>query len=353
VRRRRPKALAVALRRGWVVLAAVAAVTALAVAIDRARTGRTVAQTVVVVPSGAGAKGPGNATESIKLAQTYVEAIPLDGGVLSYVARTIGQPIPDVADAITVVGNPTTSVLLLRYTDSNHDRALAAASALLGAVVGARPHAHSVAPHSLATVRAPSVLSESAGRSSTAIPIGVILGLCLGLVLIVAWERSDPRIDGPRELAHAAGTPATALGDVAPGNIDALLERWRRLAGDEQGPHVVGLVAGTRRTERLVGPAANELVALSETNGHALRLATAPPPATGGERGLVVRTGGRPGGPAAGEAVASDASVVVVVVEPGARVTELRSTLAVLDEFGAPPRWALLARRGGAPPERA
>ncbi|HEY6781516.1 MAG TPA: hypothetical protein VI111_11205 [Thermoleophilaceae bacterium] len=346
MKRPESKLVAVAIRRGWIVVVAIAAVTAVAVAINGSRPGKTVAQAVAIVPAGATGESPGNATQATQLAQTYIEAIPLDGAVVDFIAHQIDRPAAEVDDHIEVVGNPETSVLRLRYEDSSRVRALVAASALLQAVTGRQPLASSVAPQSLNVVHRPSVLSETAGSSSAAIPIGVILGLCLGLILMLAWERSDPRIDGPEELAAAAGTPATSLGDVAPGNIDALLERWRKLAGDGPGPHVVGLLAGTPHTEELVRPAATELAGLSASNGHVLRLATAQQPPSDGDEGLVVVTGGMPGGPAAGESVAADAAVVVVAVERGARVAELRGTLAVLDQFGAPPVWALLAQRG-------
>jgi hypothetical protein len=339
------KLLLVALRRGWVVVAAAAAVTALAVAVGSARPGSTLAQAVAVVPAGATDESPGNATQATQLAQTYVQAIPLDGAVLAAIARTVERTSSDVAGRVAVVGDPKTSVLLLRYEDTDRARALAGTNALLTAVTGDALNARSVAPDSLTLVRGPRVLRETtAARDSTTIPLGAILGLALGLVLLVAWERSDPRIDGAGELANAAGTPATALGDVAPGNIDALLERWRRLAGDGSGPHVVALLAGTRRAERLVSSAAYELATISASNGQLLRLGTAPH-GPGGERGLVVVTGGTPGGPAAGEAVAADAAVVVVTVPRGARATELRESLDVLGQFGARPTWALLVRR--------
>lgn len=345
MRRPESKLLSVALRRGWVVLAAVAAVTAVAVAVGSARPGSTLAQAVGVVPAGATDESPGNATQATQLAQTYVQAIPLDGAVLSAVGRAVGRSSSEVAARVTVVGDPETSVLLLRYEDSDRARALVGTNALLQAVTGDAPNARSVAPQSLVLVRGPRVLREtSAASDRTTVPVGVLLGLVLGLVLIVAWERSDPRIDSAGELANAAGTPATALGDVAPGNIDALLERWRRLAGDGAGPHVVALLAGTRRAEPLVASAAHGLASLSASNGQLLRLGTAPP-VPGSERGLVVVTGGAPGSPAAGEAVAADAAVVVVTVPRGARATELRESLHVLDQFGARPTWALLVRR--------
>jgi hypothetical protein len=345
MRRPESKLLSIALRRGWVLLAAVAAVTALAVAVGQARPGSVLAQAVAIVPAGATATTPGNATQATQLAQTYVQAIPLDGAVLGAIARRVGRSSADVGGRVAVVGSPDTSVLLLRYEDTDRARALAGTSTLSAAVAGAAPTARSVAPQSLVLVRGPRVLRESsAAGDTTSIPIGVILGLVLGLVLIVAWERSDPRIDAAGELANAAGAPATALGDVAPCNIDALLERWRRLAGDGASPHVVALLAGTRRAEKLVLPAATELVGLSAHNGQRLQLATdAPSPA--GERGLVVVTGGTPGGPSAGEAVAAGAAVVVVAVPRGARATELRESLEVLDQFGAQPTWALLVRR--------
>jgi capsular polysaccharide biosynthesis protein len=347
MRRPRSKFLAIALRHGWIVILAIAAVTALATVINGSRPGKTETEAVAVVPSGASDEGPGDATQATQLAQTYVEAIPVDGAVIKYIATRIDRTTDEVADKITVVGNPETSVLRLRYEDSETGRALAADEALLHSVTGRHPEARSVAPRSLNVVREPQVLRESAGGSSATIPIGVILGLCLGLVLVVAWERSDPRIDGPDELAHAAGTPATALDDVAPGNIDALLERWRRLAGDGAGPHVVGMVAGTEDTEELVRPAATELARLSAASGQLLRVGSSRPQ-NGSEQGLVIVTGGVPGGPSAGEAVAADASVVVLTVERGARESELLGTLAVLDQFGARPAWAVLARRQGA-----
>jgi capsular polysaccharide biosynthesis protein len=346
VRRSNSKLLAVALRRGWVVVIAIAAVTALATAINGARQGETVSEAVAIVPAGAGAEGPGNATQATQLAQTYVEAIPEDGAVLGYIAEQIGRSSDEVADNFTVVGNPSTSVLRLRYKDPNRERSLSAAQAALTSVTGRRPRGESVAPRSLNVVHQPRVVSETAPNSSAAIPIGIILGLGLGIVLVVGWERSDPRIDVAGELADAAGTPATALGDVAPGNIDALLERWRRLPGNGAGPQVVGLVAGTERTEAYVRPAANELARLSAAGGQLLRVGTASRPA-GVADGLVIVTGGVPGGPSAGEAVAADASIVVVAVERGARVSELSGSLAVLTQFGAAPAWALFVRPGG------
>jgi hypothetical protein len=348
VRRSDSKLLAVALRRGWVVVVSIVAVTAIAVSIDDSRPGSTVAQAVAIVPAGAGADDPGDAVQATRLAQTYVEAIPLDGAVIEAISAAIDRPTGTVADSIAVVGNTETSVLRLRYADPSRVRALAATSALLDSVTGRAPAARSVAPRSLDVVREPQVLRESSGGSSAAIPIGVILGLCLGLVLLVAWERSDARIDGPEELASAARTPATALDDVAPGNIDALLERWRRLAGNGTGPHVVGLLAGTEQSEALVRPAANELASLSAANGHMLRLASAAPSSDVSDQGLIVVTGGMPGGPSAGEAVAADAAVVVVAVERGARASELAGTLAVLDQFGVRPAWALLTPRSSA-----
>jgi hypothetical protein len=349
VKRSNSKMLAVALRRGWIVLVTIAAVTGIVLAVDEARTGEATAEAVAVVPAGAGDASPGNATQATQLAQTYVEAIPLDTAVREHVAEQVERPLEEVDDAIAVLGNPDTSVLRLRYRDSSRERALAAAAALLEAVVGNPPVAQGVAAGSLVALSDPAVVRETGGgERSTAIPVGIILGLLLGLVLLVAWERSDPRIDGPQELAAAAGTPTTALDDVAPGNIGALLERWRRLAGYGSGPHVIGLLAATSSAERLVGPAAAALARLSEGDGRPLRVSATPPPPDSGEPGLVLVTGGRPGGPSAGEALAHGAAVVVLTVERGARATELQRAIDVLEQFGGRPAWALLVRRGGA-----
>ena len=51
---------------------------------------------------------------------------------------------------------------------------------------------------------------------------------------------------------------------------------------------------------------------------------------------------GAPGGPSAGEGVALEADLAVIIARRGSRATDIRETVSILEQFGSPPRWALL-----------
>ena len=63
------------------------------------------------------------------------------------------------------------------------------------------------------------------GTKSVAL-LGVILGSVLGVVLLLAWERSDPRIDDLETLGSEVDCPTTSLEHASDETTAALLDRW-------------------------------------------------------------------------------------------------------------------------------
>jgi hypothetical protein len=176
-----------------------------------------------------------------------------------------------------------------------------------------------------------------------------VLGLILGLVLLVAWERSDPHVSDARSLSSQFGCPATPADRLSPDAAHALLERWASLTDRVPArvamlPADAGSVAPADEVARLLaqsGEGVRYLDARSGAipqalgNGHlgddsdSVVLVHAAPPAQGGE------------------AVALSCDLTVVVVRSGARSAEIRHMAEELANFGVVPAWALLTPRSG------
>jgi capsular polysaccharide biosynthesis protein len=371
---RRPQRLHVGrilLRRGGIVLLAVALVPLAAYFVASGLHRSYTAEALVVVPSGAGPHGPGNAQEADKLAVTYAAVIPEDDRVLDRIARTAGVGTSLVKRELKVVTDEGTSLIRLRFTDDRRDVAVAGARAAAQAVTAQRLVTPSIAPGSIALVRFPTVPDQSS-RPATTVPIGIVLGLILGLILLVAWERADARTDDVASLEAETGCPAMRLGDLSTGSMTALLQRWDALAGRSE-PRIA-LVAAAAHAESATVAAAHRLHAAAEMEGMPIAIEDRRAGAADGERppsrsngsgdpdaayGGVAKPGDRttlviggvPGSNVAGEAVALDADFVVLVASPGTRAVDIRAAVAVLEQFGVSPGWALLAdrpRTGGA-----
>ena len=71
----------------------------------------------------------------------------------------------------------------------------------------------------------------------------MIVGVALGLLLIVAWERADPRIDRPEDLSQEVGSPTSPVSEISESGANALIARWKALA--EHGPSRIALVPVT------------------------------------------------------------------------------------------------------------
>jgi capsular polysaccharide biosynthesis protein len=368
---RRPHRLHVGrilVRRGGIVLLAVALVPLSAYLFASGSHHSYIAEAIVVVPSGAGPHDPGNAQEAETLAVTYAAVIPQDDRILNRIARRLRVQRSLVKRELTAVTDQTTSLIHLRFTDDRRNVAVAGARAAAEAVTARVRVTPGIAPRSIALVRFPTTAAASS-RPATTVPIGIVLGLVLGLTLLVAWERTDTRTDDVESLEAETGCPSMRLGDLSTGSIIALLQRWEALA-ERPAPRVALVAAAANAesaavatAERLRDAARMERIAIAIEDRRAGENrrdgggdnARKPPHSnelgkpTPGQSGAADRTtlvvGGAPGSDAAGDAAVLDADFVVLVASPGTRASDIRNTVAVLEQFGVPPGWALLSER--------
>jgi hypothetical protein len=312
-------------RRGWIVPICVIVVVAAAVAVASSRASGYRAEAVLAVPTNGG-PADRTATPPGTLATTYAALIPQDDGVAVAVARATGLSLEAVHQHISAVQVGATSVVDVTFADSIEHRAIAGATALVASIVGPNRTALSVPRGGLALARAPEAATvESRHVPGGPIPIGIVLGLCLGIAALIAWDRHDPRADDARTLEAELAVPVTRL-DGRHANeaaLRAVVERWRSL-GEGQRPIVVALVAATPRVSAVTAKVAKRLESISA-----------------GE--CVFVCAGWPGGPYGGELVAIEADFVVLVALPGDRLIEIRRAMRSLEQLGAQPRWGVLA----------
>jgi len=334
-----------------VVTTALATLTAFAVS-DAQPVSHT-AEATLIVQSGATRNDPGNANEAATLAVTYSRLIPHDTRIIRYLAGVLGQPSLQVQQRITAVTDPETSLLRVRYSDAEPRRAVLAARELAYAVAGVRRVTPAIAPGSVVLVAYPTVAAPSSSGPSGAVPVGALLGLILGGVLAVAWDRADARVDDRGALRDLAGCPVSLIDGRVRGVVVALLQHWRATAPDGQAIRVA-LVPTTPRLERLLWDLAQYFAETAASLGKPLGVEIGVPhePWVGGPDVTLV-LGGVPGDEDAGEAVALACNLTVLVVPAGVRQRELLAALAALEHHGVWAAWALLVPQRGATPRRA
>jgi capsular polysaccharide biosynthesis protein len=313
-------------------------------------TGRFQAQVVLLVPPAGGPSEGINPDDADHLATTYAGVIPADNTLLSDVARATGQSSSQVGQNLSVVNEQNTSILQISFKAATPAAAAKGARTAATLVSGASPVAAGIVPSSIAVVSQPQTPALAAKHSSKAIVIGAALGLLLGLVLLVAWERSDPRIRDTRELSSQVGCPATPVDRLSPNAAHALVERWASLT-DHVPARVAVLPADpsvATQTEAAIG-------VLREGAGRLVRYVDArsgmlPEDVDGGNgdgsTGVVLVHAAAPGGESAGEAIALGCDLTVVAVPAGARAAEIRELGEELTHFGIVPVWALLTSSG-------
>jgi capsular polysaccharide biosynthesis protein len=319
---------------------------------------RYVSDVVLIVPASGGGPTEGiNPDDADHLAQTYAGIIPTDDRLLAAVGKKIGEPASTVGQNLSVVNEQNTSLLQITFKAAQPDQAAKGARAAAGLLSGVSPVAAGIVPSSLATVTLPKNPGPVAKSKGSAIVIGAALGLVLGIVLLIAWERSDPRVGDARELSSQIGCPATPVDRLSPNAAYALLERWASLTD-----HVPARVAVLPASAAVQGQAEAVVGELRAAGGRMVkyidaRAGIAPEDLTNGyaesETGVVLVQAGAPGGESSGEATALGCDLTVVVVPIGARAADIRQLGEELTSFGIVPVWALLtsgARRAAAQP---
>jgi capsular polysaccharide biosynthesis protein len=326
-------------RRWWVVVLCVLVASAAAYGAGKLRTRSYEAKAVLVVPAG---PGPGKADEASRLATTYAALIPQDQRLLRYVGARFGLTAKQAGQHVTATTDTTTALVFVQYRATSPDLARRGALVIAGALTGPHPVSPNIAPHSLSLVHLPTHATPSQGIM-TIVTLGTILGLFVGIILLVALERADPRIDDEHILSEHAGCPVTLVSNLSNEAAAAVVERWRQLSQAARHPRAAAARA------RRVGdrsPRPRPTIALVPISSHAesalpalaqfldgfahperIHLLTCPPV--------------RDANGAAATSLA-EAQEVVLVARRGEAVSDLTATLQTLLAFGAAPMWALL-----------
>ena len=351
-------------RRGPVVVLALVIGLAASLGIARLSAVKYESTALIVV---VGSPSTANGAES--LAATYAGFIPQDENVQHALANAIGITNPTLYSSVgkrlvaTVVTN--SAIVSLSFTAPTPNQAQAGLHTLVsdltlgvpqwkspsqsnagcsiayvGTVAQTRPPNTSLAraaeveyycPLSQAIPLAPAqgdvVLVKDAGPGVRSTPgstktgaLGGVLGLLLGLVAAVAWERSDRRTDDLDDLRAEVECPAWE-GALTPAIAVSILGHWRRNLPDAQIQ--VGLVKVGRcdhyalaHLQRTIQQAArNQAVAFRNID-------------LGGQSVL--------------EGLDTKTPIVVLCVGQGTAVSKLRDTVRRLVELGHPPEWAFL-----------
>lgn len=314
------------------------------------------ASAVLSTPAGAG-PAQVSADEANKLAASYAGLIAEDNAVLSALTKATGRTMSQVKSDLTAVNDQNTSIVRLTYKDSSARRAALAARTAAYAVSGSNPQAKGILRSSLEVVSLPRTPAASSPtkNANTAVPIGAAIGLALGLVLLIAWERSDPHITRPRELSGQLGCPATPLDRLSPDAARALLERWTTLT--DHSPARVAIVPASPRMEGAAEDAVDLLLSVGgervayDHDRHGSGNGAGQMNGQGRHSVLLVQTAA-PGDTGGGEAVALESDLTVLVIPKGMKAADLAVLDDRLGDFGVDPAWALLAgRRRVAMPE--
>jgi len=262
-------------------------------------------------------------------------------------STTLGTSVSEVQDRLSVFNSPGTALLVIDYEASSADDAIAGATTALYGIAGAHPVTPNIIPLSLGAVQAPTTASASRGVT-VYVAIGVIVGIALGLLLIVAWERVDPRIDRPEDLSQEIGSPTSPVSEISESGAHALLVRWKALA--EPGPSRIALVPVTADVQ---ADLASVALKFSQVGGNG----NGAPPWWDRTRDRIADREGlaQPFGnitpmviacdlPSADLAALQsimDCDLVVLVARKGTPRAAVRELLESLTEFGVSAKWAI------------
>jgi hypothetical protein len=246
-------------RRWWVIPLAILATAAAGYGVASIKKETYTASSWVIADANTGSRGPGRAFDASRLALSYASSLSEDDQLINYIARSIDKPRDEVDDNFSTLNQTDTSVLRLRYSDEDRDVATLAARAAAEGAVGSQPVATSVTPGTLALVKLASEPEKSSNILALGAGVGALLGLGLGFILMLAWERADPRLDDPADVQALTGIPATRVDDLTPNRAAALLERWLTLA-DRADARIA--VVPTSKTEGIVDQVASWLYGL-------------------------------------------------------------------------------------------
>jgi capsular polysaccharide biosynthesis protein len=332
-------------RRGWWLLPAATLLAATA-AYWAARPGPPTytAESTLLVQSGAGINDPGTATEAIRLAGTYALLIPEDTRIQQAISKELGVPPQDVADSLTAFNGSGTALIRLTYETGDPETAVKGVNAAARAVSGVPPASPSIASGITVVSSVATSASSSTRGMASAVPVGALLGLGISILALMAWERSDARIEDEQALARELDTPASRLDMLSMPSARVLVERWSELATQENPRIALIACAGGAGAE--VRAATWVLAQQVKSSGARISVRSlAELDLVKDSSDVILVAGGAPGPAESGETVARSCGATVVVCLTQTRVSDLRASLTVLDDFGIQPVWGLLVDR--------
>ena len=270
----------------------------------------------LAVVSGASGAGPGSANDADALALTYASIIPLDQLEMRKVADSTGLPLHTVTKSVSAVAVSGTSAIVLSFKAASEAQAikdvnLFAEVVTLGAANSAIPR------KSLAEIKLATSASRSGELRKFGIPLGIILGLLIGAIAVLAIERADPRVDDVEDLAAITGTAVTLF----PGTIQQMeMARGIVLAG--RGSSDVTLVPLSKSEEAQTEYLWNYLTWGVRQSATTLRFIGA--------------------GKRKNAQLAEETGPTVLVVKPNAHSRVVHASVLRLQMLGRGPVWAVL-----------
>jgi capsular polysaccharide biosynthesis protein len=280
------------------------------------------ASSEIVVATGAGEQGPGDANDAVALALTDASILPSDQALLHTVSHQIGMSTSAVSQHLSASVEAGTSVVIVSFQSSDPRAAIKGANAVARAVTSVNEESSAIPNGSLALVQLATGTSSSGTLRKYGIPLGALLGLMIGFIFILAIERADPRADDVEDLAQATGTAATAY----PGPV-TLTELAQLIGRASSGAFTATLVPLSDEEVPDATALRDEWLAGSDHQSFAFDVAgpvgSASYPLT---RGM---------GP------------TVIVVKEEARLREVKESVQRLELLGRRPVWAVLAVEAG------
>ncbi len=334
-------------RRGWVLLVAVAVAATCAYLVASTRGKTYTAESIAVVAASGAPRSAVTPDQANLLATTYAVLIPKDTAILRSVATTLGTSESDVQQRISVFNTTGTALLTIDYRGTSAANSIAGAVAALQAIAGTHPASPNIIPGSVGAVHAPTTAASSSGVA-VLVSLGAIVGIALGLLLMVVWERVDPRIDRPEDLSQEVGSPTSPASVISQPGVRALIARWKTLS--DHGPSRIALVPVTADVQADL-PKVAHMFSQVQGNGNG-EVPWCTRTRDNGADGEELTASNGNGAPAviACEVPSSDLTalqpimgcdLVVLVVRRGTSRATLREQLESLTEFGVSPKWAI------------
>ncbi len=235
-------------RRLWVILACLIVAVGAGELIQHAVPVSYSASAELLVPAGFSANGPGAASEADNLAATYSVVLPADTQLEQLIAAAGGIPQDEVIKNLRITVETGSSLLNLTLSTPTARGAVAGLRALVTAVSGHPPAVAAVAPGSLQPIHVDSVAARTSTSLKRGLALGGAVGLIIGIVAAIVWDRADPHIDKLADLRDEVSECPAWKGTGSREMLASMADLWRHSADDRVAVALLS-VGNPRRTQ--------------------------------------------------------------------------------------------------------